>query len=69
MSEPKRRQPQKRYFDPGSAPMGRPKPLPVGKITIAKVTRQLRRQYERKFGHCPLHGVAGCVTCHPEAAR
>lgn len=45
---PKRRsQRNVRYFDPGVTPLGRPKPLPVGQITIAKETRQIRRARER----------------------
>jgi hypothetical protein len=69
MSEPKRRQPQKRYFDPGAAPMGRPKPLPVGKVTVAKLTRQLRRQFERRAGVCLEHRLTNCATCHPGKSR
>jgi hypothetical protein len=36
-----------RYVDPGVTPMVRPKPLPVGEVHVAKMTRQLRRQAAR----------------------
>jgi hypothetical protein len=44
----KQQQRNVRYFDPGVTPMGRPKPLPVGEITVGKMTRQLRRALARK---------------------
>lgn len=43
----RRRQRNVKYVDPGKTPMGRPKPLPVGKVKVAVETRQLRRARER----------------------
>jgi hypothetical protein len=47
MKRKRRRQPQIRYKDPAVEPLGSPRPLPVGTVTIGKETRQLRRARER----------------------